>query len=115
MHVLSTITSPTSFEVIIVYLDKDFRGVQSPKLPPVRCMSQADKVMESSHHCAQLRALRGVHNVRDFRLVLRADVLDRVGEYPVQVLEESVAATKAMGVFDDYFPEPLIIYNPRKS
>jgi len=97
----------------VIYRDNDFHGIQSRG--PVRCMSQADKAVEASHHCAQFRALREIHKVRDFRLVLRADVWDYVGEYPVQALEEGVAAAKAGGVFDDSFPEPLVIYNPSKS
>jgi len=121
MHVLSTITSPASFEVVVVYLGDNFHGIQSQysqeyqNLPPVPCMSQADRVMESSHHCVQFRVPREIHKARGFRLVLRADIWNRVGEYPVQRLEEGMAVAKAQGVFDVFFPKPLVIYNPWKS
>jgi len=99
-HALSTITSPTFFEVIAIYRDYDFRGVESPDyltIPPVRSMSQADSAMEALYRCAQFRALREIHKVRDFRLVL---CWGGEGEYLVRVLEEGVAAAKAEGVFD---------------
>ena len=105
-HVLSTIRAPTFFEVVAIYRDCDFRGVTTPDLqikPPVRRMSQADRAMEASYHCAQFRALREIHKVRDFRLVLCADVWGGEVEYSVRVLEEGVAAAKAEGVFDYFF------------
>ena len=48
-------------------------------------------------------------------MVLCADVWHRVGEYSVQVLMEAVAAEKANGGFDIFFPEPSVIYRPRES
>ena len=51
--------------------------------------------------------------MRGFRLVLCADVWNRVADYSVGVLEEAVAAEKADGGFDKRFLEPLVIYSPR--
>jgi len=56
-----------------------------------------------------------MRNVRGFRLVLRADVWDGVGECAVRTLKEAVVAEKAKRGFDTRFPEPAVIYSPRKS
>jgi hypothetical protein len=62
----------------------------------------------------RLEMLREVHKVRDFRLVLCANVWGCVGEYPVRILEEDVAEEKAKKGFDKNFPEPLVIYDPQE-
>ena len=54
-----------------------------------------------------------MHAVRDFRLVLCANVWDRLGEYTVGVLKEAVMAERAAKRLD-YLPlEPLVVYIPR--
>ena len=53
--------------------------------------------------------------VRNFQLVLRADVWDRMGEYLVWVLEEAVAAEKVMGGFSNDFLEPLVFCSVQGS
>ena len=53
--------------------------------------------------------------VRNFQLVLCADVWDHMGKYSVRVLEEAVAAEKAMGGFSNDFLEPLVFCSVRGS
>ena len=55
-----------------------------------------------------------MHTVRDFRLVLCADVWDAVEETSVGMLKKAVAAEKATGGFHD-LSEPVVVYNPRGS
>ena len=116
-HVLSTITSP-ALEVVVVYRDYDFCGVRHPgypTLPPVCRVSQDKRAREALQHHRQLRAFREMHKLREFRLVLCAEVWHRIGEHSVRVLEEAVAVEKAKGGFDIGFPEPLVVYRPRES
>jgi len=116
-HVLSTTTSP-ALEVAVIYRDYDFCGVRPPgypTLPPVYSVSQAERTKEALQHHRQLEVFREIHELRDFRLVLRADVWHRIGEHSVRVLEEAVAVEKARGGFDIGFSEPLVIYRPRES
>jgi len=96
--------------VVVVYRDYDFCGVLQPL---IRSVSQADKASEAFQHHTQLGVFREIRKVRDFRLVLCADVWNDVGEYPVRVLEGAVAVEKAEGGFNEEFPEPLVIYRPR--
>jgi len=114
-HVLLTITSPAFSEVVVVYRDYDFCGVEAPDYPtypPVRGTSQADRAMETLQHHTQFGVFRDLHKVREFRLVLCAGVWGCVGDYSVRVLEEAVAVEKAERGFGERFPEPLVIYKP---
>lgn len=56
-----------------------------------------------------------MHEVKKFRLTICADVWDVIGECALWLLEEAIATEKAKRGFDDIFPEPLVIYNPRGS
>ena len=117
-HAFSTITSPAFSEVVVVYRDYDFSGVQDTEfshLPPLCEVPQVEKAREDSQHRALFEMFREIYKVREFRLVLCADVRYRVGEYTVQMLREAIAAEKAERGFDVFFPEPLVIYNPRES
>ena len=77
-------------------------------------MSQADREEEALCYHQQFGVFRETHKVRDFRLVLYADIWHRAGEYLVRVLVEAVAAERAKGGFDNFFPEPSVIYRPRE-
>jgi len=114
-YALSTITSPVFTELTAIYRDYDFRGVE-PSWPDQPCLRErlpAEEVEEALWHCRLFKAFRTIREIRDFRLVLCADVWHRVGGYSVRVLKEAVAAEKARRGFDDIFPEPLVIYSPR--
>jgi len=117
-HALSTITSPTFSEVVIFYRDYNFRGVghmwsRSPRT--FRAMSKDEVEEEALQHHMQFELFREMHRVRGFRLVLCADVWDRVVEYTVGVLKRAVAAEEVKGGFDGHFSEPLVVCTPRRS
>jgi len=86
--------------MVMVYRDYDLRVVQTPDYPTrsrVRRMLQVDRVRETLQHATRFWVFGEILKVRDFRLVLCADVRDCVGEYSVLVLEETVAAGTANG------------------
>ena len=116
-HALSTITSHALLEIIVIYQDYDFRGIRSPwacsARGPLHVMSQAERAREASRHLRQFGVLRELHKVRDFQLLLCADVWDRVGEYSVKVLKEAVEAGGVKGTFDGFSPKPMVIHSPR--
>ena len=114
--VLSTIKSPVFSEVTVFYRDYDIRGAYSsrPSLPPACEVLQAEMAPEASRHHSRFGMYRAMHEVRDFRLVLCADVWDRVGDYAVRMLREAVATEETTRGFDT-FPKPLVVYSPRTS
>ena len=77
-------------------------------------MSQANIAEEASRHRELFQVLREVHKVRDFQLVLHANVWGFAGEHHVRTLKQAVAQEKARKGFDDAFPEPLVLYNPQR-
>ena len=108
-HVLPIITSPTFSKVIVIYRDYDF-GVLSvyPRVSP-------DEVeTEASHRRRQLEALREIRKVRDFQVVLYADVRDHVRGYVERVLKDAVAVEKAKKGADNFFSELSVISSPRE-
>ena len=60
----------------------------------------------------QFNLLREAHRVRDFQLVLFADACGSDVEV-MRMLKEAVAAEKALGGFNDFFPEPMVTIIPR--
>jgi len=58
-------------------------------------MAPADRAMEASWHRGQFGVFCQMYEVRDFQLVLRADVWDRVGEYAMGVLKRAIVAENA--------------------
>jgi len=115
-HVLSTITSTAFFEIIVLYWDCDFRGVTwHTGQPHFRELPQAVRTEEASRNHRRFEVLREMHKVRDFQLVLSATVPGCMGEYLMRMLEEAVAEEKAKKGFDDFFPEPLVLYNAQRT
>jgi hypothetical protein len=116
-YALPTITSPVFSKVIAFYRDLDFRGVEppSPDSPMFRQLSPAERAEEALWHEGRFKVFRAMHGIRDFQLVLCADVWDSVREYAVQRLRQATTAEKAKGGFDSMFPEPLVVYSPRGS
>jgi hypothetical protein len=118
-HPLSTITSPAFLEIIVFYHDLDFHGAWgstgASTYGPFYHMSETEREEEVSRHHRQFEVLHEVQKVRDFRLVLCADVWESVGEYSVRVLERAVAVEKAKGLFDNPPPEPTVVHRPRAS
>ena len=112
---LSTITSPTFSEVIIIYRGGDFSGVASHPPDIYKEMTPADRAREASWHRGQFEVFRQMYEVRDFQLMLCADVWDRIGEYAVGVLKRAIAAEKVAKRLDYLPSEPLVVYSPRGS
>ena len=115
---LSTITSPVFSEVVVSYRDYDFAGVEfSPHLGSgiLRNSKPAGRAKEASWHRGLFKMFRKMYTVRNFRLVLCADVWDYVGEYTVGMLKCAVAAEKAAERLDYLPSEPLVICSPRGS
>ena len=76
-------------------------------------MTLDQRRIEALWHRGLFKVFHEMHAVRDFRLVLCADVWDRVGEYTVGVLKQAVAAERAAKRLD-YLPlEPLAVYVPQ--
>ncbi|KAF9647303.1 hypothetical protein BDM02DRAFT_3188131, partial [Thelephora ganbajun] len=120
-YALSTITSPVFSEVIIYYRDYVFCGVETPWLGlPAFCWPSLAKLAEeASRHHLRFNALRRMHEIQDFQLVLCTDVWDGIGKYSAEMLKQAIAAEKARGVFDNVFDnvfqEPSVIYSPQGS
>lgn len=104
-HVLSTITSPTFFQIVVLYCDINFLsgGLYDPVAGTTEGASLHD----------QFELFREVHKVRGFRLVLSARVSGDAGEEPVRILEKAVAEEKAIKRFDDFTSEPVVWYDPQ--
>lgn len=116
--VLLTITSPAFSEVVAVFREHRFGGlnIYSPHIPNIyRDMGSVQREGESASHRAAFKAFREMYTVRDFRLSLCAEVWDRVGDYAVGVLKRAVAVEGAEKRLD-YLPlEPTVVYIPRGS
>ena len=116
--VLSSVTSPTPLDLVIVYresdfsyLSRDWRGSE----PASFCYSSPKTTVEhyTLHYQRQLRMFREVHSARDFRLVLCADVSDCLVSHATGTLECIIEAEKAKGGLDYLLCEPLIIFERR--
>jgi hypothetical protein len=76
-YALSTILSPVFSEVTVFYRDLDFQGAQSPRLSerPIRHPLSPDESAEGAlYHEQRLNVFRTMHEVRNFQLLLYADV-----------------------------------------
>jgi hypothetical protein len=112
-HVVSTITSSSFFEIIILYHFWDECYWCSD--PPPRTSSQPRLLEDIYQHHRRFEAFREAHKVRNFQLVLCANVWGRVGGQEVQVLENIVAGEKSRTGFDGFSSDPLVIYNPERG
>ena len=114
----STITSSAFSEAVVFHRDYDFCCINpwgNISNPAFWLATEADRLGEALRHYRQFELLREMHKVRGFRLVLLVDVWDRVGDYAMLlVLKQAIAEQKARVGFDGPFPEPLLIYSPRR-
>ena len=115
--VLSTIASPLPLDVVITYGDNDIdRCVYYfPKGRPVRVKysPQEQRATVALHHPERFKVFSEMHRMREFRLVLCADVLDCIAEHAVGVLERVVEEERMNGRLDYLRCEPLIIFEIR--
>jgi len=88
-----------------------FRGVQLVQYsdrPHIREISQAERMEEASRHHKRFELLREAHKVRDFQLVLCANVWGPIGKYSVRMLRQAVADEKAKKGFDGFSSDPSV-------
>ena len=117
--VLSTVTSPTPLDVVIVYQDVDLGGVRGcwlgcnsgPACP--RHDSREGRDDDTMRYKQQFRVFREIHNARDFHLVLCADVSDSIVERAMQTLEHFVDAREVNGGLDYLLYKPLVMFERR--
>jgi len=120
-YALSTITSPVFSEITVFYRDYDSTGAysawpgRSPLESPYKNGKESWIAEEASRHYKRFGVFRTVHKIRDFRLVLCADVWNGVGGYSEWRLKKAVEAEKAERGFDGTFPEPLVTHNLREA
>ena len=110
--ILSTITSSQPLDVVITYhsLDLD-RSIWStrPGLFHVDYSFAEGRAINAQLHTERFKVFGEMYRVRDFRLVLCADVLDCIAECAMRTLEDVVEVERMAGRVD-YLPrEPLII------
>ena len=73
----------------------------------------AKREREASWHRRLFEVFREMYTVREFRLVLCADVWDRLKEFTMERLKRAVAVEKAAKRLDYLPSEPLVICSPR--
>ena len=120
-YALSTITSSVFSYITVFYRDyattstySSWPGQSIPELPYENGI-ETWIAEEASRHDRRFGLFRTLHKVRDFRLVLCADVWNGAGEFSEQMLKKAVAAEKAERGFDGIFPEPLVTHNLREA
>jgi len=116
-HTLSTIRSPVFSHVAIIHEWSDFHGAvswQHPEWPPLCEISQAERAAEVSRYRGQLGIFRWVRSAQDFQLELCAFVWDPLRDHAMGILKEVVAEEKAVGGFDEFLPQPLVTYHPKR-
>jgi hypothetical protein len=113
--VLSTITSPLPLSIVIIYGERDVDLLLCTWAKPLRVepLRQETRTANVLNHQERFRAFSEMYRVREFQLVLCADVLDRVAECAVGVLERIVEAERANGGLSYFLSEPLIISGRR--
>jgi len=111
-HALSTIASPAFSEVIVLYQDFDFCYYWGTP-PAFFPISQTARAGVASRHHKRFNLFREMYKVRDFRLVLCADVWDRMGKYSVGVLKQAIAVEKAERGLGGLPSELSVTYSPR--
>lgn len=114
-YALLTIRSPMFSRVVLVHEEHSFRGVDTRRTsewPHLHEMSQSARGEEASRYRKRFELLREVHKLRDFQLVLCANVWGPVGDYTLQMLREAVAAERENGRLYGSFSGPLVTYNP---
>ena len=116
-YALSTIQSPTFYQVQAIYNERDLRALRVMRGPTktyqIVQLTQDEKASDESFHHERFQIFREMHEVRHFQLVLCIDFWEKCAEPLIRMLEEIAAAEKARGGFDDFFPEPVVSFSPR--
>jgi hypothetical protein len=112
--VLSTVTSPVLLDVVIVYGDFDLDA--SPSCSNCRpdpvcfCCWRSQAVVDAPRYKWQFGVFREMHEARDFRLVLCADVFEYTVDHAIRRLKRIVKANGGLGYL---LHKPLIISERR--
>ena len=116
--VLSSVAPSTPIDVVIVYREIDLSNMphcSQCDTEPVRLRLSPSKTpgkaaLRFQHH---FRVFRDMHETREFRLVLCADVFDCMVEYGVETLDLIVEVEEVMGGLDYLLQKPLTISERR--
>jgi len=110
--VLSTVTSPLPLDLLINY-DAFVVLCHRPLYRPVSRVLPSERAAEALEHRKRFKVFSEMYAVREFRLVLCADVLDYAIEDVTRALE-CIVKKERMGGRLDYLPcEPLIFSEMR--
>ena len=112
---LSTITSPVFSDVIVIFKDKDVPLMnyrQCGPFTPVRFPPYIEAAEASKRH-RTFRMLHDLHKVRDFKLVLCANVWGYFEDCAVRELGRIVATEWWKAGGGNPSPEPLVTSRPR--
>ena len=114
-HALSTIMSPVFSEVVAVYRDYDFGYIHCHvnSAPTLYRLSPTLRAAVATELHRIFEGFYEMHKARGFRLVLRVDVWDHLGEYAVRELEWAIATEKAEGRLGALSSEPSVTCSPR--
>ena len=116
--VLSSIATPERLDVVIIYQHFNFNYMLHQTWcdsEPGGSERQGTKEKHSQFHQQQLKVFREMHSVRDFRLVLCADVPGSPGDPKRVDMETLECIAKAEGVEEglDCQYRPLIVFERR--
>lgn len=106
--VLSTIAPPLPLGIVVVYSERDFDCYVCSWRTPVSA-EHRPRVKSALNHRERFKVLNEMYTVREFQLVLCADVLDCITEYAVQVLERIVESEWMGGGLGYLQSKPLVI------
>lgn len=119
---LSSITFPGLLEVVVIYRDivpvfhpvfHQFRTGCKQGADCTRHYWQEELVMDEHDFHHQLRVIREMYKVRDFRLVLCLDALDCLMDVSRELMKKTVKAVRRKGGFDFLSCEPLVVCERR--
>ena len=117
-YALLTINSSRSCDVALVYQEPCFRGIKTEKRsvwPHLRELSHDERTEEAAMHHRRFEFLRELRKVRNFRVVLCANVWGPVAEYGVQEPKEAVAVERARKGFGEFHSGLSVTHNPRDT
>ena len=109
-YALSTIQSSSFSQLSIIYQEDSLRDRGPRRVHSCQPVLIEDVALL---HRKRFKLLREAHKVRDFQLVLHADVWECNAEWAVPMLKGAVVVEKARGGSDDLFPETLVTFIPR--
>ena len=111
--ILSTTAPSLMLNVVITHRDQDFRFFvrRTKRLASLACSTIYGT--RETRYSGKFKLFKDMHEVREFQLVLCADVFGSIAEYSVQELKQAVKEEKARGGLDYLQYEPLIISEMR--